>query len=99
LDQIEIFYEPLPQPPELSWLREPRSYSLPNESRVLLPKVSPPLTYVDGSHGVIDVSLDGTFRVPVKLYEKDPGIYTIVAWLRTRFDKIFPATEVCIKAL
>ncbi|HJP93727.1 MAG TPA: CAP domain-containing protein [Pyrinomonadaceae bacterium] len=99
LDQVEVFYEPWPKPPELSWLREPRSYSLPKESRVLRPKVSPPLTYVDGSRGVIDVSLDGSFRAPVKLYEKDPGIYTIVAWLKNRSDKAFPATEVCIKAL
>jgi uncharacterized protein YkwD len=99
LDQVEVFYEPLPQPPELSWLREPRSYSLPNESRVLRPRASPPFTYADGSRGVIDVSVDGSFRTPVKLYEKEPGIYTIVAWLRNRDDKKFPATEVCIKAL
>ena len=99
LDQVEVFYEPLPQPLELSWLREPRSYSLPNESRVLRPRVSPPFTYADGSRGVIDVSIDGSFRTPVKLYEKELGIYTIVAWLRNRYDKTFPATEVCIKAL
>jgi len=100
LKAVEVFYEPLPKAPELSWLREPRGYSLPEESRVLRPKVSPPLRYSDGSRGVIDVSLDGSFRAPVKLYKTEPGIYTIVAWIRNdRSEKAFAATAVCIRAL
>src|SRR3982751_6394126 len=82
LNHVEVFYEPLPQAPELSWLREPRSYSLPRESRVLRPKVLPPLRYSDGSRGVVDVSSDGNFMTPVKLYKAEPGIYTIAVWLR-----------------
>ena len=38
LNHIEVFYEPLPKAPELSWLRQPRSYALPNESKVLRPE-------------------------------------------------------------
>jgi hypothetical protein len=44
LHHVEVFYEPLPVRPELSWLRQPRPYGLPNESRVLRPKVPPPTT-------------------------------------------------------
>lgn len=100
LNHVEVFYEPLPTAPELSWLRESRSYSLPKESRVLRPKVSSPLRYADGSRGVVEVSPDGSFITPVKLYKAEPGIYTIVAWIRNNgSDNAFPATEVCIKAL
>ena len=100
LNQIEVFYEPLPKAPELSWLRQPRSYSLPSESKVLRPKVRPPLTYADGQPGVIEMSLDGRLSTKIRLFRNEPGIYTIVAWIR-RSDsaKAFPATEVCIEAL
>jgi len=100
LNYVEVCYEPLPQPPALSWLREPRSYSLPKESRVLRPRLSPPLSYADGTGGVVDISTNGSFRTPVRLYKGEPGIYTIVAWVRNlRSNDVFPATEVCIKAL
>ena len=100
LNHIEVFYEPLPKAPEISWLRQPRSYSLPNEWKVLRPKVSPPFMYADRQPGVIDISLDGRLSTKVRLFRNEPGIYTIVAWIR-RADsgKAFPATEVCIEAL
>jgi uncharacterized protein YkwD len=84
LNSVEVFYEPLPKPPEMSWLRQPRSYSLPDESRVL---------------SAVGVALDGKFTTPIKLFRSEPGIYTIVSWL-TRGDsgKPFPATEICIEA-
>ena len=100
LNHIEVFYEPLPKEPELDWLRQPRSYALPNESKVLRPKVPPPFMYADRQPGVIDISLDGKLSAPVKLFNNEPGIYTVVTWLK-RGDKgkAFPATEVCIEAL
>jgi uncharacterized protein YkwD len=100
LNHIEVFYEPLPKAPELSWLRQPRSYSLPNESKVLRPKVPPPFMYADRQPGVIDISLDGRLSTRINLFKNEPGIYTIVTWLK-RGDrgKAFPATEVCIEAV
>jgi uncharacterized protein YkwD len=100
LNHVEVFYEPLPAAPELSWLRQPRSYALPNESQILRPKVPPPFMYADRESGVVEMALDGRFTTPIKLFKKEPGIYTIVAWLK-RSDgslKAFPATEVCIEA-
>src|SRR6185369_12017119 len=99
LNHIEIFYEPLPKPPELDWLRVARSYSLPDQSRALRPKVMAPLMYSDGTRGEIDIQLDGSFSAPVTLFHDKPCIYTIVAWIRRRSsEKAFPATEVCIRA-
>ncbi len=99
LYNIEVFYEPLPKPPELSWLREARSYGLPYDSKVLRPKVAPPYMYSDRTRGDIDIALDGSFSVPVTLFKDKPGIYTIVAWVKRKSsEKPFPATEVCIRA-
>jgi hypothetical protein len=56
--------------------------------------------YADGAKGMIDILEDGGFKAPVKMYKKEPGIYTIVAWIRaTKAEKAFPATGVCVKAL
>ncbi len=99
-NNIEVFYEPLPTPPELEWLRQPRSYALPKESRVLKPRVQPPFTYMDGTVGIVEVFADKSFQTPVSLYKGTPGIYTIVVWLRSAKSRTaFPATAVCIKAL
>ncbi len=98
-NNIEVFYEPLPTPPELEWLRQPRSYALPNESRVLRPRVQPPFTYTDGTVGIVEVFADRSFQTPVSLYKSKPGIYTIVVWLRSAKSRTaFPATAVCVKA-
>lgn len=100
LNHIEVFYEPLPKTPELSWLRQPRSYELPNEWKVLRPKAPPPYIYADRDSGVIDVSLGGKLSTRIRLFKNEPGIYTIVTWLRrSNSGKPFPATEVCIEAL
>jgi uncharacterized protein YkwD len=96
---VELFYESLPKPPELSWLQQARSYSLPDESQVLRPKLAAPLIYADKTPGVIDVMPDGSFIAPMTLFNPQPGIYTIVAWIKRRKnEKAFPATEVCIRA-
>lgn len=95
---IEVFYEPLPAPPDMTWLRESRSYSLPNDSMVLRPKVRPPFTYADGKPGAVDLEVDGSFRAPVKFYKEKPGIYTIVVWVRDiSTEAAFQATQVCIR--
>jgi hypothetical protein len=99
LNYVEVYFEPLPKAPELEWLREARSYSLPNESRVLLPKLIPPLAYADKTTGIVEVGLDGSFSVPLKLYREEPGIYTIATWIKRRGSRdSFLATEVCIRA-
>jgi len=98
-NSIEVFYEPLPARPEIEWLRQPRSYALPNESRDLRPRVPPPFLYPDGTEGVVEVYADKSFQAPVRLFKDKPGIYTIVVWLRTAKSRVaFPATAVCIKA-
>jgi len=96
---IEVFYEPLPKEPDIGWLRQPRSDSLPSESVVLRPKVKPPLLYADKKRGVIDVGNDGSFSAPVSLFKNEPGIYTLVAWVKcSGISKAFPATEFCVRA-
>ena len=99
LNAIEVFYEPLPRPPELSWLRQRRSYGLPDESRLLKPILPRPYFYADKVPGLVAIDSNGAFRTPVKLFKDTPGIYTIVCWIRrNREEKAFPATEVCIRA-
>jgi hypothetical protein len=99
LNAIEVFYEPLPTPPELSWLRQRRSYGLPDESKLLKPILPAPYLYADKVAGVIAINSNGAFRTPVKLFKDTPGIYTIVCWVRrNRDEKPFPATELCIRA-
>jgi uncharacterized protein YkwD len=101
LNTVEVFYEPLPATPQMSWLRQPRSYGLPDESRVLRPKAPPPYVYADRQPGVVEIALDGKFTAPIKLFKNEPGIYTIVTWLtrNSGSQKPFPATEICIEAL
>lgn len=99
LHHVEVYYEPFPTRPDLSWLRASRSYALPKESIVLRPEVLPPLVYVDGVPGVVKIEADGSFKTPVKLYKSTPGIYTIVVWIKgNNSKKPFPATAVCINA-
>ena len=99
LNSIEVCYEPLPKPPELSWLRQPRPYSLPDESRILKPILPAPYLYADQQPGVIQVEPSGQFHTTVRLFKNSPGIYTVVCWVkRNRNEKAFPATEYCIRA-
>lgn len=96
---IEVFYEPLPKELELSWLRIGRSYSLPDESAELLPKLLPPFSYADGRQGVVEVDPTGSFRAPISLFKSEPGIYTLVCWVKlNRTAKAFPATLLCVRA-
>ena len=97
LNQVEVFYEPLPAPPDIAWLRTPRPVSLPDVSVNLRPKAPAGTTYTDGGMGDYDWGRDGKFRVPAKLFKNEPGIYTLVFWVRrVPADKGFPGAEVCI---
>lgn len=97
LNQVDVFFEPLPTPPALDWLREPRPVALPDLHVTLRPKALEGTTYPDGSRGDYLWRRDGKFRVPAKLFKDEPGIYTLVFWIRrVPADKGFPAAEICI---
>ena len=99
VETIDVFYEALPAPPELSWLRTPRSYSMPDERSTLQPKLPEDTLYVDGSKGSIEFHRHGRFRVPIILSNKAPGIYTVVVWIqKPGLTNPFPATQVCVRA-
>ncbi len=99
VSHVEVCYEPIPEAPGLSWLQQPRSYSVPADCKVLRPRVPPPFTYSDGARGVIDAFPNGSISFPIKLFKPAPGIYTVVMWIKhERSDNAFPASEVCIKA-
>ena len=98
LHQIDIFYEPPAVSRQARAHATEGSYSLPDEYETLLPRLKDRVRYIDGSRGVIELKDDGRFQVPVKLYKPTPGIYTIVCWVKkTRLEKPFPATEICIE--
>ncbi|HMZ78371.1 MAG TPA: CAP domain-containing protein [Acidobacteriota bacterium] len=95
---IEVYYEPLPTPPDLAWLRISRPYGLPDKHTTLRPQLTSGDTYIDGTRGEINLAGGGAFRFTFKPFEKKPGIYTIVAWITTReFQKPFPVTNICIQ--
>ena len=97
LNQVDVFYEALPVPPDLTWLRTPRPVSLPDVHVTLRPRAPNGATYTDGSKGDYDWTRDGRFRVPARLFADEPGIYTIVFWIRrVPGDKGFPGGEICI---
>ena len=99
LEGIDVFYEPLPSPPAMAWLRILRPYGLPHERESLLPKLGPTYFYEDGSKGSIELKGGGRFQVPFRLSRKEPGIYTAVVWIaRSPKDEPFPATQVCVRA-
>ena len=99
LTEIDVFYEPLPKPPDVFWLRVPRSVSFPDDYERLRPRAPDGTTYTDGSRGDFKWDSDGQFRARVKLYKNEPGIYTIVCMVRrVPTDQGFPGGQVCIVA-
>lgn len=96
LHEVDVFYEPLPTPPDPVWLQTLRSVSLPDDYIRLRPKAPAGATYTDGTTGDYEWSRDGKFRVPPKFFKDQPGIYTVGFWIRTLpSDKPFPGGEVC----
>ena len=99
LDSIDVFYEPLPSPPDRAWLNIPRPYGLPDERETLLPKLPSNRFYENGSKGSIELHGRGRFQAPILLSRKEPGIYTAVVWIaRSAKEAPFPATQVCVRA-
>jgi uncharacterized protein YkwD len=94
----EVFYEPLPVPPEITWLREPRSCGLPDEHVRLRPKLPRGVFYEDGTSGLIEIS-GREFMAPVKLFKNAPGIYTVVVAISEwPHDQLFSATMLCFES-
>lgn len=97
INEIDVFYEPPPQPRDIFWLRVPRSVSLPDDFVRLRPRALEGTIYADGGHGDFDWDHQGRFRANIKLFRSDPGIYTIVCMVRRLpTDKGFPGGQVCI---
>jgi uncharacterized protein YkwD len=97
LNGLEVYYEPLPSPPAIEWLREARSYGMPEVSEQLRPRLPDILFYPDGGHGSIDIDSSNRFRVRVSLSKK-PGINTIMVWIKTGHNgTAFPAAQICIR--
>lgn len=97
LHQVDVFYEPLPAAPKLAWLQTPRPVSLPDVFVTLRPRAPDGTSYSDGRTGDYDWNRSGKFRVPAKLFRNEPGIYTVVFWIRREpSDKAFPGAEICI---
>jgi len=96
---VDVYYEPLPQPRDVEWLRILRPYGLPEERETLMPKLGRGYEYEDGSKGSIELLRGGRFKVPILLGRKQPGIYTVVVWIqRSPADTPFAATQVCVRA-
>ena len=97
LTGVDVYFEELPSPPAIEWLREPRSYGLPRPAETLLPRLPAPYFYPDGNNGSIELKSAGRFQARVGL-SRQPGINTLVAWLRTGVNGTsFPATQICIR--
>jgi uncharacterized protein YkwD len=97
LTGVEIFYEPLPTPPDISWLREARSYGMPESTEKLLPRLAERLFYPDGSNGSIEIDSGNRFRVRVRLSKK-PGINTLMVWIKTAQTRLsFPGAQICVR--
>jgi uncharacterized protein YkwD len=100
LHGVDVCFEPLPAPLSVEWLRaNPHSISLPPAYIHLRPKAPAGTTYVDGGRGDFDWDHSGRFRVRAGLSKDEPGIYTLVFWIRrTPQDKGFPGAQVCMIA-
>ena len=93
----DVYYEPLPSPPAIEWLRQPRSYGMPEVNERLLPRLPGRNIYADGSTGSIQVDATGGFRVRVGLSKK-PGINTLMVWVKAgETGTAFPASQICIR--
>ena len=96
---IDVHYEPLPFPPDRRFLQILQPYSLPENPTSLYPKLPANRVYEDGSAGEIEFPNPGSFRAPIELSRKQPGVYTIVVWIqRGENAEPFQATHVCVRA-
>jgi uncharacterized protein YkwD len=97
VNEIGVFYDPPPKPPDYFWLRTPRSVSFSDDVMRLRPRALDGMVYADGKHGDFDWDRQGRFSANIKLFRKEPGIYTIVCIVRrVPSDKGFPGAQVCV---
>jgi hypothetical protein len=97
---VDVCFEPLPGSLSVEWLRRnPQPISLPAAFVRLRPKVPAGTTYTDGGTGDFDWKPGGTFRVRVNLSKAEPGIYTLIFWIRkSPKDKGFVGAQACIES-
>ena len=93
---VDVYYEPLPTPPQIEWLRVARSYGMPDERESFQPRLPAGLLYTDGTKGEIEMLAGRNFRVRVPL-SRIPGINTIMVWLSKGENGVpFPASQICV---
>ncbi len=93
---VDVYYEPVPTPPQIEWLRVVRSYGMPDERESFQPRLPAGRHYTDGTTGEIEMLAGGNFRVRIPL-SKIPGINTIMVWLSKGENGVpFPASQICI---
>ncbi len=93
---VDVYYEPLPTPPQIEWLRVARSYGMPDERESFQPRLPAGLLYTDGTKGEIEMLAGRNFRVRIPL-SKIPGINTIMVWVSKGENGVpFPASQICI---
>lgn len=94
---VDLYYEPLPAPPRLEWLRVARSYGMPEDRQSFQPRLPAGTVYTDGTKGEIEMLAGGNFRLRMTL-SKTPGINTIMVWLSLGANgEPFSASQVCIR--
>lgn len=94
---VEVYYEPLPTPPQIEWLRVARSYGMPDERESFQPLLPAGTHYSDGTRGEIEMLAGRNFRVRIPL-SKLPGINTIMVWVSKGENGVpFPASQICIR--
>ncbi len=97
MQAVSVFYEPLPKPLSLVELAGTFMYSLPDDERVLRPKLPQGLRYNSPDAGRGEVEVQGRrFSCPIQVGE-DPGVYTLVVWVQGKYEgKAFVATNISI---
>jgi hypothetical protein len=94
---IDLYYEPLPTPPRIEWLRVARSYGMPDDRESFQPRLPAGVHYTDGSNGEIEMLAGGNFRLRLTL-SRIAGINTIMVWLSLGENGVpFPASQACIR--
>jgi len=92
-----VYHEPLPQPLTLECLRQPRSYSLPETSHMLKPRLTDGSLYTDGTTGEIEIGPSGHFAFELYFPKREPGVYTTLIFVRRGAKgKPFPAGSLCV---
>ena len=97
MQAVSVFYEPLPKPLSVVELAGTFMYGLPDDERILRPKLPQGLRYNSPDAGTGEVEVQGRrFSCPIQVGE-DPGVYTLVVWVQGKYEaKAFLATTISI---